>query len=76
MSTTAAEHGHRPSVVVAFDHNSAAQALGISPTRLRQHVRMGDLTPHFSGSKPLYLISDLERFIEHLPTRPDHLPTA
>lgn len=76
MSATTTELSERPTAVVAFDHNSAAQALGISPTRLRQHVRMGDLTPHFSGTKPLYLVSDLERFIERLPTRPDHLPTA
>lgn len=63
-----------PGVVVAFDHNSAAQALGISPTRLRQHVRLGDIAPHFSGTKPIYLIADLARFVEQLPTRPRRLP--
>jgi hypothetical protein len=60
--------------VVALDHNGAAQALGMSATQLRQHVRVGDVTPHFSGRKPLYLVADLERFIESLPTRPDRLP--
>lgn len=62
--------------VVAVDHITAAAILGLSPTRLRQHVRLGDLSPHFSGSKPLYLISDLERFIAALPTHPERLPSA
>jgi hypothetical protein len=74
MSRRMPEPDDRPTVVVAFDHNSAAEALGISPTRLRQHVRMGDVTVHFSGTKPIYLITDLEKFVEHLPTRPNRLP--
>lgn len=76
MTSAKSEVRELPSIVVAFDHDAAAQAVGISPTRLRQHVRMGDLTPHFSGTKPLYLVTDLARFVEHLPTRPDHLPLA
>jgi hypothetical protein len=74
MSMGAAGASERPVAAVAMDHNTAAEALGLSPTRLRQHVRLGDVTPHFSGTKPLYLVSDLERFIEGLPTRPEHLP--
>lgn len=62
--------------VVAVDHATAAAALGLSASRLRHHVRLGDITPHFSGSKPLYLVTDLERFIEQLPTHPEHLPSA
>lgn len=62
--------------VVAVDHATAAAALGISPSRLRHHVRLGDLTPHFSGTKPLYAITELQRFIEGLPTRPEHLPSV
>ncbi len=62
--------------VVALDHAAAAAALGISPSRLRHHVRLGDVTPHFSGTKPLYAITDLQRFIEGLPTRPEHLPSV
>lgn len=62
--------------VVALDHLAAAAALGLSPSRLRHHVRLGDLTPHFSGTKPLYLVSDLEQFIARLPTHPEHLPQA
>jgi hypothetical protein len=61
--------------IVAVDHATAAAALGISPSRLRHHVRLGDLTPHFSGTKPLYALSELERFVEALPTRPEHLPS-
>ena len=60
--------------LVAVDHTTAAATLGLSASRLRHHVRLGDLTPHFSGTKPLYLISDLEQFVERLPTRPEHLP--
>ncbi|MFE1646976.1 helix-turn-helix domain-containing protein [Microbacterium sp. P01] len=60
---------------VSVDHVTAAEILGISPSRLRQHVRLGDVVPHFSGSKPLYLISELQRFVEALPTHPEHLPT-
>ncbi|WP_434812289.1 hypothetical protein [Microbacterium sp. bgisy189] len=59
--------------VVALDHNAAAAAVGLSPSRLRHHVRLGDLTPHFSGSKPLYSVVELQRFIESLPTHPEHL---
>ena len=59
--------------VVALDHASAAAAVGMSPSRLRQHVRLGDVVPHFSGTKPLYLVSDLKEFIERLPTHPEHL---
>ncbi|GAB3610755.1 hypothetical protein GCM10027414_28810 [Humibacter ginsengiterrae] len=74
MSARTAEPNERPFTTVAMDHNTAAEALGLSPTRLRQHVRLGDVTPHFSGTKPLYLVSELERFVETLPTRPEHLP--
>ncbi len=59
--------------VVALDHVSAAAAVGLSPSRLRHHVRLGDVTPHFSGSKPLYSIAELQRFIERLPTHPERL---
>lgn len=59
--------------VVAVDHVTAAAVVGISPSRLRHHVRLGDVTPHFSGSKPLYSITELQRFIEALPTRPERL---
>lgn len=62
--------------VVAVDHAAAALALGLSASRLRHHVRLGDITPHFSGSKPVYLVSDLQRFVERLPTRPERLPPA
>jgi hypothetical protein len=63
-------------VAVSFDHAAAAAAVGLSPSRLRHHVRLGDVTAHFSGTKPLYLVSDLERFIAQLPTRPERLPPA
>lgn len=59
--------------IVALDHVSAAAAVGLSPSRLRHHVRLGDLTPHFSGSKPLYSIIELQRFVEMLPTHPERL---
>lgn len=65
-----------PTTLVAVDHATAAAILGISPTRLRHHVRLGDVTPHFSGTKPLYPISELERFVQHLPTHPEHLPAV
>jgi hypothetical protein len=61
--------------VVAVDHNTAAAALGLSPSRLRHHVRLGDITPHFPGSKPLYLVSELEAFVSRLPTHPERLTT-
>lgn len=61
---------------VAVDHATAAAILGLSPSRLRHHVRLGDVTPHFSGTKPIYLISELESFVEQLPTRPKHLPAV
>ena len=63
-----------PATLGAVDHPTAAAITGLSASRLRHHVRLGDLTPHFSGTKPLYLISELERFVARLPTRPEHLP--
>ena len=74
MSLQSAEAVEVAVSAVALDHNSAAHALGLSPSRLREHVRLGELIPHFSGTKPLYLVADLERFIEQLPTRPISLP--
>lgn len=74
MSEPRAQAPGSPAVVVAVDHLSAAVALGMSPSRLRHHVRLGNVTPHFSGTKPLYLVSELQRFAEHLPTRPERLP--
>jgi len=65
-----------PTTLVSVDHATAAAIVGLSPSRLRHHVRLGDLTPHFTGTKPLYLISELERFVERLPTHPEHLPTT
>ena len=65
-----------PGQLVAVDHATAAAILGISPSRLRHHVRLGDVTPHFTGTKPLYAISELERFVEDLPTHPGHLPVV
>jgi len=65
-----------PGVLVAVDHVTAAAILGISPSRLRHHVRLGDITPHFSGTKPIYSIRDLEDFVDHLPTHPFHLPAC
>lgn len=59
--------------VVALDHASAAAAVGLSPSRLRHHVRLGDITPHFSGSKPLYSLVELQQFVETLPTQPQKL---
>ncbi len=58
---------------IALDHASAAASVGISPSRLRHHVRLGDISPHFSGTKPLYTVTDLQQFVEGLPTRPEHL---
>lgn len=63
----------QPHSIVALDHASAAAAVGISPSRLRHHVRLGDITPHFSGSKPLYSVTELERFVSALPTHPEQL---
>jgi len=65
-----------PTTLVAVDHTTAAAILGLSASRLRHHVRLGDVTPHFSGTKPIYLISELERFVEELPTHPEHLPST
>lgn len=72
--TAPASEERQPNLVVAVDHSSAAMALGLSSARLRHHVRLGDITPHFSGTKPIYLVSDLQRFVETLPTRAERLP--
>lgn len=76
MSEHTIDIREQSSVVVALDHNTAALALGLSPSRLREHVRLGELTPHFSGTKPIYLIADLAQFVEQLPTFPSHLTST
>lgn len=61
-------------IVVPLDEVSAAKALSFAPSQLRHHVHLGDITPRFSGPKPIYPLSELQRFVQRLPTRPAPLP--
>ena len=51
----------------AFDRDSAAAYLSISPRSLDELQAKGELIPKQLGAKRLYLRRDLEEFAERLP---------
>ncbi|MFE4948612.1 hypothetical protein ACFQ9V_00740 [Leifsonia sp. NPDC056665] len=54
---------------IGVDTDTAARLLGMSVSMFRLHVRRGDITPRFSGTKPLFALEDLRTFFSNLPTR-------
>ena len=48
---------------LAFDRRSAATMLGISPASLDHLVQRGLLKPSRALRKPLFAVSELERFL-------------
>lgn len=53
---------------VAYNLDQAVEASGFSVRTLRDAIRAGDLTAHYSGTKPVILAADLHEWIESLPT--------
>lgn len=52
----------------AYDRTAAAEYLSCGTETLRQYVEAGLITPHFHGTKPVYLRADLDDLLASLPT--------
>lgn len=52
----------------ALTRAEAAASVGLSEKTIQRAVDSGDLVQHFSGSKPLIRVTDLEAWVESLPT--------
>ena len=57
---------------LAVDTETAARLLGLSVSTVREHVRRHDLVPHYSGTKPVFLVDELKSFLASLPDEPRH----
>lgn len=58
---------------IAYTIDQAAEAVGLSTFPIRQAIDKGELSPRYSGTKPLILHSELVEWAESLPldrTRP------
>lgn len=53
---------------IALTREEAAAAVGLSDKTLDTAVKSGDLVAHYSGSKPLFRVADLEAWVASLPT--------
>lgn len=54
----------------ALPADEAAKYCGISRSTLDRHRQAGHVLPRHPGSRPVYLISELNRFLEDLPSEP------
>ncbi|WP_423488174.1 hypothetical protein [Mycobacteroides sp. PCS013] len=48
----------------------AAKALGISPAQVDTEKREGRIAPRYLGRKPLYLVRELQAWLDALPSEP------
>lgn len=55
---------------LAYTYEEAARATGISSSTLRSEVRNYRLVPRYVGSKPLFPVEELRRWVESLPEDP------
>lgn len=55
---------------LAYSYEEAAAAVGLSPSSLQAAVRHFDLVPSYYGSKPLFRVEELKRWLETLPDEP------
>jgi len=53
---------------LAFNFEQAAEAVGYSVDTIRRAVRNHELTARYANSKPVILASELEAWLESLPT--------
>jgi len=56
-----------PRTPISYSIDGAADAVGLSIGPIRAAISAGDLTPRFSGSKPLIGHEDLLEWFNHLP---------
>lgn len=55
---------------LALDSETAAKFVGISRVMLDREKRAGRICPRYVGTKPIYPIGELERWLEALPSEP------
>lgn len=61
-----------PRVPIAYTLDQAGEAVGLSTFPIRQAIEAGDLTPKYSGRKPLIDHDDLKAWFKSLPVaRPE-----
>lgn len=56
--------------VGALDSEHAAKYCGISRVMLDREKRAGHICPKYIGTKPVYPLKELDRYIEALPSEP------
>lgn len=53
---------------LAYTYEQAAEAVGVSARTLRRFVDRGDLAAKYINTKPVILASELEAWLESLPS--------
>jgi len=53
---------------LAYTYEEAAEAIGVSITSIRRIVDRGDLVARYPTKKPVILATELEDYLEGLPT--------
>lgn len=54
-------------MALAYDYAGAANATGVSADTIRRAVAKGELFPRYPNSKPIFLATDLQEWLESLP---------
>lgn len=52
---------------LAYTVPQLAKALGLSDQQIYNHIKAGDLTPKYSGTKQIIPVAEAQRFINELP---------
>lgn len=52
---------------LAYDYAGAANATGVSEATIRRAVARGEIFPRYPNSKPVFLATDLQEWLESLP---------
>lgn len=52
---------------LAYTVPQLAEAVGVSDQQIYNHIKAGDLTPKYSGTKALIPVEEARRFIDELP---------
>ena len=53
---------------LAYTYEEAAEATGVSARSLRRYVERGELAAKYIATKPVILASELEAWLESLPS--------
>lgn len=61
---------------LAYNYDDAAAACGYSVKVLREAVAKNDLFPSYANSKPVFLVTELTRWLESLPSDRPASPEA